>query len=141
MVPEGSAIASIAEVDRPGVRIAVTGRAAYGLWLERNIAHAELVRTDSLDSAYDRFVADGLDVLAGLRPRLLNDREQLPGARILDGHFATVQQAIGTHRRNTRAAAFLQALVEELKAAGHVAALIDRHGVGAGLSVAPPAAG
>ena len=28
------------------------GRAAYGLWLERNIKQAELVRTDSLDSSY-----------------------------------------------------------------------------------------
>lgn len=141
LVPAGSAIGSIAEVDRPGVRIAVTGRAAYGLWLERNIRHAELVRTDTLDSAYEVFVAEGLDVLAGLRPRLSSDLAKLPGARILDGQFSAVQQAIGTQRRNATGAAFLQALVEELKASGHVAALIARHGVGTGLSVAPPAAG
>ncbi|MFC3227716.1 transporter substrate-binding domain-containing protein [Marinibaculum pumilum] len=141
LVPDGSPITAIEQVDRPGIRIAVTGRAAYGLWLERNIARAELVRTDSLDSAYETFVAQRLDVLAGLRSRLLKDRDLLPGSRILDGHFATVQQAIGTHRRNAEAAAFLQTLVEELKAGGQVAALIERHGVGAGLSVAPPAGG
>ncbi|MEQ8346380.1 MAG: transporter substrate-binding domain-containing protein [Sneathiellaceae bacterium] len=138
LVPAGSPIREIAEVDRPGIRIAVTGWAAYGLWLERNIRHAQLVRTDSLDSAYDRFLADGLEVLAGLRPRLLSDVEKLPGARILDGQFSAVQQAIGTPRGNVEGAAFLQALVEELKAGGHVARLIERHGVGAGLSVAPP---
>ena len=95
LVPAGSPIKTLAEVDRPGVRIAVTGRSAYGLWLERNIKQARLVRSDSLDGAFQQFVAEKLDALAGLRPRLLQDIEKLPGARILDGQFSAVQQAIG----------------------------------------------
>lgn len=137
LVPAGSPIKSIAEVDRPGVRIAVTGRSAYGLWLDRNIKHAELVRSDTLDSAVEQFVKDKLDVLAGLRPRLLTDVEKLPGARILDGQFSAVQQAIGTPKKNSRAAPYLRAFVEEAKASGFVASLIERHKV-RGLSVAPP---
>ena len=137
LVPAGSPIKSIAEVDRPGVRIAVTGRSAYGLWLDRNIKHAELVRSDTLDSAFDQFVKDKLDVLAGLRPRLLTDVEKLPGARILDGQFSAVQQAIGTPKKNTKAAPWLHSFVEEAKASGFVAKLIARHKV-RGLSVAPP---
>jgi polar amino acid transport system substrate-binding protein len=138
LVPPGSPIASLAEVDRPGVRIASTARAAYDLWLERNIREATVIRTDSIDDAFRRFVDDGLDVLAGLRPRLLKDVEALPGARILDGKFMAVQQAIGTARENAAGAAFLRDFVEEAKASGLVAALIARHGV-RGLSVAPPA--
>jgi polar amino acid transport system substrate-binding protein len=137
LVPAGSPIKSIAEVDRPGVRIAVTGRSAYGLWLDRNIKHAELVRSDTLDSAVEQFVKDKLDVLAGLRPRLLTDVEKLPGARILDGQFSAVQQAIGTPKKNTKAAPYLRAYVEEAKASGFVASLIEKHRV-RGLSVAPP---
>jgi len=137
LVPAGSPIKSIAEVDRPGVRIAVTGRSAYGLWLDRNIKHAELVRSDTLDSAFDQFVNDKLDVLAGLTPRLLTDVEKLPGARILDGQFSAVQQAIGTPKKNTKAAPYLRAYVEEAKASGFVASLIEKHKV-RGLSVAPP---
>ena len=45
LVPAGSPLKSIADVDKAGVRIAVTGRATYGLWLDRNIKNAELVRT------------------------------------------------------------------------------------------------
>ncbi|MBX6374708.1 MAG: ABC transporter substrate-binding protein [Acetobacteraceae bacterium] len=138
LVPAGSPITSIEEVDRPGVRIAVTARSAYDLWLERNIRHATLVRTDSLDSAFERFVGDKLDVLAGLRPRLLSDAEKLPGSRILEGKFTAVQQAIGTARANEAGAAFLRAFVEEAKASGLVASLIERHKV-RGLSVAPAA--
>ena len=137
LVPAGSPIKSIAEVDRPGIRIAVTGRSAYGLWLDRNIKHAELVRSDTLDSALEQFINDKLDVLAGLRPRLLTDVEKLPGARILDGQFSAVQQAIGTPKKNTKAAPWLRSFVEEAKASGFVASLIEKHKV-RGLSVAPP---
>jgi len=138
LVPAGSPIGAIADVDRPGVRISVTGRSAYGLWLERNIRHATLVRTDTLDAAYDKFVADKLDALAGLRPRLLSDVEKLPGARILDGQFTAVQQAIGTGRQNAAAAPYLRQFVEEAKRSGLVKSLIEKHKV-VGLSVAPPA--
>ncbi len=138
LVPAGSTLRSIADVDRPGVRIAVTGRSAYGLWLDRNIKQAELVKSGTLDSAYEQFVADKLDALAGLRPRLLSDVEKLPGSRILDGQFTAVQQAVGTARRNAQAAEYLRNFIAEVKASGFVGGLIDKHKV-RGLSVAPPA--
>jgi polar amino acid transport system substrate-binding protein len=138
LVPAGSPLTTIEEVDRPGMRIAVTARSAYDLWLERNIKHAGLVRSPSLDGAYEQFVRDGLDALAGLRPRLLLDAAKLPGSRILPGQFTAVQQAVGTARRNEHGAAFLRGFVEEAKASGLVAGLIERHHV-AGLSVATAA--
>jgi polar amino acid transport system substrate-binding protein len=137
LVPAGSPLKAIADVDKPGVRIAVTGRSAYGLWLDRNIKAATLVRSDTLDSAYDQFVKDKLDALAGLRPRLITDVKKLPGARILDGQFTAVQQAVGTSPKNTAGIAFLRKFVEEAKASGFVKQLIERHKV-VGLSVAPP---
>jgi polar amino acid transport system substrate-binding protein len=138
LVPAGSALQSIDEVDRPGVRIAVSARSAYDLWLERNIKHATLVRSDGLNSAVELFVRDKLDALAGLRPGLLGDLPKLPGARILDGQFTAVQQAIGTVKSNAAGAAFLRDFVEEAKRSGLVASLIERHGVVGRLSVAPP---
>ena len=136
MVPPGSKLGSIADVDAPGVRIASTGRAAYDLWLERNIRHATVSRGTSLDGAYEIFTRDKLDALAGLRPRLIGDQAKMPGARILDGQFMAVQQAIGTPRANSAGAAFLRAFVEEAKASGLVASLIARHKI-VGLTVAP----
>ena len=41
MVPEGSA--AIDDVDRLGIRIAVSDRSAYDLYLTRHLKHAELV--------------------------------------------------------------------------------------------------
>ena len=139
LVPSGSALTTMADIDSAGVRVAVTARTAYGLWLDRNIKHAELIRSETLDSAYEQFASGKLSALAGLKPRLLSDLEKLPGARILDGRFTSVQQAIGTSRKNPAGAVFLRDFVEEAKASGLVARLIERYKV-RGLSVAPPAA-
>ena len=73
LVPSGSRLKAIADVNSEGVRIAVTARSAYGLWLDRNIKHADLIRSDTLDSAYEEFVNAKLSALTGLRPRLLSD--------------------------------------------------------------------
>lgn len=138
MVPPGSPIKSIAEVDRKGVRIAVSARSAYGLWLENNIKNASLEPIAGLDAAFNKFKDEKLDVLAGLRPGLLKDIEKMPGATILPGKFSAVQQAVGTAKGNTEAAAWLSGFVEEAKKSGLVGRLIEKHKV-KGLSVAPPA--
>ncbi len=135
LVPAGSTITKIADVDQAGKRVAVSGRSAYGLWLERNLAHAELIRADTLDDATALFMQGGFDALAGLRTGLLADISKMPGARILDGQFTAVQQAVGCTRGLDAAEAFLRDFVEEAKASGLVARLIAKHGV-AGLSVA-----
>src|SRR5258706_3021216 len=96
LVPAGSSLKSIADVDRSGIRISVSNRSAYDLYLTRALKHAELVRSDGLDASFDRFLADKLDALAGLRPRLILDVGRVPGASILDGRFTAIQQAIGT---------------------------------------------
>jgi polar amino acid transport system substrate-binding protein len=60
----------------------------------------------------------------------------MAGAKILDGQFSAVQQAIGTSQKNKNAAAFLIDFVAEMKATGFAAGLIKKHSV-QGLSVAP----
>jgi polar amino acid transport system substrate-binding protein len=139
LTPPGSTLNSIAEIDQPGARISVAARSAYGLWLERNIRHAELVQSNSLDASFEQFVRDGLDALAGLRPRLLTDVQKLPGARILDGKFMSVQQAVGTAASNKAGAVFLRDFVEEAKSSGLIGRLIDQFGMTGRLTVASAA--
>lgn len=137
LVPANSPLHVVEDVDRPGVRIATADRSAYDLYLARTLRAATLVRADGIPASFDRFVAEGLDALAGLKPRLLADQARLPGSRILDGRFTTVRQAIGTPRERSAAAAWLTAQVADVKASGWVAAAIARHGV-QGLAVARP---
>jgi polar amino acid transport system substrate-binding protein len=138
LVPAGSAITAIAQVDQTGNRIAVTARSAYDLWLERNIKNATLIRGNNQGETIKLFTDQKLDALAGLRPGLIGDIEKMPGSRILDGQFTAVQQAIGTAKVNTAGAAYLKEFVEHAKRAGIVQSLLVRHGTVGRLSVAPP---
>lgn len=140
LVPPGSALKSIDDVDRNGVRISVSDKSAYELYLSRAIKNAELVRVNGVQASFDKFAADKLEALAGLRPRLVTDVKAMPGSRILEGRFTAIQQAIGAPKgRNAAGAAYLRAFVEEVKASGLVARLIEQNGV-VGLSVAARAA-
>ncbi|CAE7577630.1 unnamed protein product [Symbiodinium natans] len=130
LVPGGSQLQGIDEVDFPAVRIACVGGSAFGLWLDKNIKRASVIKADSMDGALKLLLDGQADVLASLRQRLLSDILEVPGGRILEGHFMTVKQAVGASRsRGARVAEFLTETVEELKASGFVGSLIEKHGV------------
>ncbi len=138
LVPPGSKLKTVAEVDRKGVRIVVPEKSAYELFLTRSLKQAELTRVKGADTAFQRFVADKFDALAGLKPRLVTDTGNLPGSRILDGNFTAVQQAVGTPKGRAAGSRYLGEFVEDIKATGLVARTIEKNGV-RGLTVAPRA--
>lgn len=136
LVPEGSPLQTIEDVDQPGVRIAVSERAAYDLYLSRTLKHAELHRAQGLPGAFELFKNEKLDALAGLVPALKGNAESLPGSRLIEGRYTTVQQAIGAKPGCPALFAAAQAFIADAKASGLVASLIDKHGVNGKLAVA-----
>ncbi len=129
LVPGGSTALSLDDIDRPGTRIAVSARSAYDLHLARTLKQAELVRAEGLAGALELFTSHQLDALAGLRPALIENARSIAGARVLEGRFTTVRQAIGIRPGNPQAAAFVADLVRRCRADGTVQGFIDRHGV------------
>ena len=115
LVPPGSAIRDFPDVDRSGTRIAIAVKSAYDLFLSRTLQHAALVRAQGMPASFELFLKQKLDVLAGIKPWLSMMVEKLPGSRILDGHFMTVQQCIGTPRGREAGARFLREFVVEVK--------------------------
>ena len=138
LVPAGSALRSLADVDRAGVRIAVSGRSAYDLYLSRTLKNAELVRAEGIPASVRLFHDRKLDALAGLKPGLVAEAQKHPGARVLEGHFTAVQQSIGVPKKRAAAAKHLRGFVEDAKRSGLVAQLVEKHAV-KGVNVAPPA--
>lgn len=137
LIPPGSSIKRIAEVDSPGIRIAVKERSAYDLWLTAHLKHATLVRAQSLDESFARFQAEQLEALAGLRPKLLEQQTLMPGSTLFDQSFTAVQQSIGCLPRNELAADYLKDFVGRCKDNGFIASQIEHYGVSGRLSVAP----
>lgn len=136
LVPAGSPLRALADVDRDGVRIAVSARSAYDLYLSRTLKHAKLVRAEGIDGSYEVFLKEKLEALSGLKPRLVSDAERLPGSRVLDGQITGVQQAIGTPRAREAGARYLREFVDEAKRSGLVAKTIEQNKV-RGVTVAP----
>lgn len=135
-VRSGSPAQTNADVDKPGTSIVTTARAAFTLWLERNIRHATLIAAESLDASRDTFAGGGADVIASLKSKLTED--PLPGARVLMPGFMTVQQAIGCARTHDPAIVeWLTGCVHAACASGYVAGRIRARGV-TGLDAARP---
>jgi polar amino acid transport system substrate-binding protein len=138
LVPAGSALRSVADVDREGVRVAAPSKANYELFLSRHLKQATLVSPQGGEAAFQLLAAGQVDALAGLTQALIALAERLPGSRMLDGRFMAVQQSIGIPKGRPEALAYLRGLVEEAKASGLVARAIAKTGA-RGVSVAPKA--
>ena len=139
LVPERSTIRSNAEVDRPGVRVVVGAGSAYDLFLSRELKQATIVRAPTSPAVTDMLVAQNLDAAAGVKQQLEADARRVPGVRLLEGRFMVINQAMAVPRGRDTGAKYLDAFVEEMKAAGFVAQSLARNRI-AGAVVAPPGA-
>ena len=119
----------LADVDRKGVRIAVSERSAYDLYLSRYLKQAEIVRAPGIAASFDWFVERKLEVLAGLKPKLMEENARLPGSRILEGQITGVQQSIAAPSGRDAAARYLREFVDDVKRSGFVSAAIAKNGV------------
>jgi polar amino acid transport system substrate-binding protein len=140
LVPAGSPFRKIEDVDREGVRIAVGAKGGPDLALTRILKHAQLVRAPTAAAALKLFVTDKLDALAALKPNLVQEAQKIPGSRVLEGRFSVVGQATGTHKDRPAGAKYLGEFIEDIKASGLVARVIEKNGI-RGVSVAAPAQG
>jgi polar amino acid transport system substrate-binding protein len=120
--------ASTEEVDRDGVRVAVGLNAAYDLHLTRALKHAEIVRAPNSAAALELFHRDRLEAGAGVRQALQAFAADKPELRILPDAFMSIRQTVASPPGRAAGSAYLQSLVEELKASGWVRAALDRHG-------------
>jgi len=129
LVPAGSSIRTIADVDREGIRVAVSERSAYDLFLTRTLKKAKLVRAPGIPASYDVFISQKLEALGGLKPKLVEEQARTPGSRVLEGQVTGVQQAIGAPKGRPAAAQYLREFAEDVKRSGFVARTIEKHGV------------
>jgi polar amino acid transport system substrate-binding protein len=128
-VHKNSPLRSVDQVDSPGVRISAPEKAGFELYLTRTLRSATLIRTKGSTASIELFKEGQADVLAGLRPMLLESMRELPDARLLEGRFMAVNHGVGTPRERRAAATYLKGFAEEMKASGFVAWSIERHQV------------
>jgi polar amino acid transport system substrate-binding protein len=140
LVPAGSAIRTLAEVDRPGVRAVGIANTTTARSAARSLKNTPLITVKSVDEMLELVKAGKADAVALSRESLANLAVKLaPGARILDGHFQATSVAIALPKGRPAALALASAYIEDAKAAGAVRRALDQAGLN-NATVAPPAA-
>ncbi|HLN87063.1 MAG TPA: ABC transporter substrate-binding protein [Candidatus Limnocylindrales bacterium] len=138
LIPSGAPFSNVADVDRDGVRVGVSAKSAYDLFLSRTLKHAQIVRAQSPESAFDLILSSKVDVLAGVRQTLVAYAPKLPGSRLFEDRFMAIGQAMGIVKGRGEAVKYLREFVEDVKASGFVARAIEKNSV-RGVSI--PASG
>lgn len=137
-VPAGSAVQTIDEVDRDGVRIGVAKGSAYDLFLTRTLKHAQIVRAANSAAAVALLEQHQVEALAGVKQPLIEYARTHPAARVIPGRFMEISQAMGTLKARTTGIGYLKNFVETMKASGFVARELAASGQH-DATVAPPA--
>lgn len=127
VVPADSSLTTVTDVDRDGARIAVGEGSAYDLYLTRTLKRATLVRAPAAGTAVvDRFVADKLEAMAGVKPALAAFVGAHPNLRLMDGRFMDIRQAVCTPKGHEAGDRYLRTFMEEMKRSGFVADALQR---------------
>jgi polar amino acid transport system substrate-binding protein len=130
LVRQESPIRDNDQVDDPHVRVVVGAGSAYDLFLTRELQRAAIVRVPTSPAVVDAFVAQGLEVAAGVRQQLEADAARHPGLRLIPTPFMVIQQAMGVARaRGEASARYLRTFVDDLRGSGFVRESLARHGI------------
>ena len=124
------------DVDRAGTRIAVSERSAYDLWLTDHFSQAQIIRALSIQAAHDLFLDKKVNVLASLKPKLLEEVANHSGLRMMPP-FTAVKQSIGLAKGKAESIAFINALIAQSIENGWIAAQLETHGMTRKLGIEP----
>lgn len=136
LVPSGSRIKSISDVDQAGVRVSVQGGGTNDIYLTGALKQAQLVRADTTPGAFELLRTGQVDAMVGDVPPLLQFQQRLPGSQVLPGRFQQGHQVIGLPKGHPAGAAYVRWFVEQAKASGMIQQAIDHVGL-RGVEVAP----
>lgn len=138
LVPAGSPLRSIGDVDRPGHRIGVTQRSVQDAFVTRSIKQAQLIRVSSNSEGVKLLASGKIHALVANRTALLATAERVPGSRILEGSIFNVEQSLGIAKGRPAGTAYAKEFIESAKSSGLVQQSIDRAEL-RGVNVAPRA--
>ncbi|HZA95837.1 MAG TPA: transporter substrate-binding domain-containing protein [Burkholderiaceae bacterium] len=136
LVPSGSPISTLADVDKPGVRIGVLEKSSPDAFLSRTIQRATLVRVASIANMLESLNAGKVDALYATKANMLAEAAKIPGSRVLEGRFGGEEAAVAVPKGRQLSVAYAGQLVDEAVSKGIVKAAIERAGL-RGVVVAP----
>lgn len=129
LIQSKSPITENKQVDQKDIRVVVGKGSAYDLFLSRELKHAKIIRAANSQAVVDQFIAENLEVAAGVKQQLEADAKRYPDLRMLPGRFMVINQAMGVPKGRPIAVQFISNFIEEMKSSGFIQEAITRHHV------------
>jgi polar amino acid transport system substrate-binding protein len=129
LVPPGSAVVKMADLDSAGTRIGVSQGSTSERVLGRELRAASVVPTPSIASAVEMLRNGRLEAFATNKAVLFEMSDQLPGSRVLAERWGTESFAAGIPKGRGAAMPALQRRLDDMRAEGVVARAVARAGV------------
>ena len=123
------------EINSTAIKIAVVERSAYDLWLTENFKNAKLIKVNTIDESHELFRNGDVDVLAGLKPKLIDELKTSDDFKIIPNPFTYINQSIGIKNGNPEILVFLNKFITKLIKDGFVESLLVKHKVQNKLSI------
>ena len=123
------------DINLPGIKIAVLERSAYDLWLTENFKNVELIRVNTIEESHQLFREDKVNVLAGLKPKLIEEIKTNNDFQMINSPFTYIKQSIGIKKGNPEILDFLNKFITNLIKEGYVENLLKKHNVQNKLSI------
>ena len=129
LVPAGSSIRTLAEVDRPGVRVAGVEGTTTARSAARSLKNNTVKTYRTADELFELMRSGNADAIALGRESLAGMQAKLQGSRILDGHFQATGTAVAVPKGRPAALAYVSSFVERAKKDGTVRRALDAAGL------------
>ena len=123
------------DINLPGIKIAVLERSAYDLWLTENFNNVELIRVNTIEESHQLFRDDKVNVLAGLKPKLIEEIKTNNDFQMITSPFTYIKQSIGIRKGSPEILDFLNEFITKLIKEGFVENLLKKHNVQNKLSI------
>ena len=138
MVRRDSPIQTVADADRPGIRIGVGAGDAVDLHLTRTLKQAQIVRpaNRTMEEAARMLTAGEIEAFAANRQRLTEVAAQAPNLRLIPGSVLPVQQSLAVAKDNTAGAGVLNSFIDGIRDSGLLQKILQQANL-AGVEVAP----
>lgn len=129
LIAPGSSIAALADVDRPGIRVAVQDRSGPEAFASRALKNATIVRAPDYAGTVEMQKSGTADAIFSIKPILFELSDKMPGSRVLDGSPGTVPQAMALPKGRDAGSAYARKFIEDAKSEGLVKAAVSRAGL------------
>ena len=123
------------EINSSAIKIAVVERSAYDLWLTENFKNANLIKVNTIEKSHKLFRDGDVDVLAGLKPKILEELKINNDFKIISNPFTYIKQSIGIKKGNPEVLEFLNKFISKIIKEGYVESLLKKHNVQNKLSI------